>query len=164
MILAMFADEASLVHAVQRFRVAGIATETYTPSPPATDESASPIQLVMLLAGLAGAAASFALQSYSTAVAYPFHVGGRPQIAWPSFIPTAFENGVLLAIAGGFVAFMLINGLPRLYDPVDESDLLRRASRDGWLLQVATEEPDALDRARVLLRELGPQRTEELPG
>ena len=141
MILALFDDEAGLARALERFREARIAPiETYTPAPLQGEPVHSPIPLAMLVAGLAGAAASFALQSYSLTNAYPFPVGGRPQIAWPSFIPTAFENGVLLAIAAGFLAFMLINRMPRLYDPVDESDLMRRASRDGWLLLVATAE------------------------
>lgn len=165
MIVALFDSEAALAQALSRFREARIAPiETYTPAPLQGEPTHSPIPLVILIAGLAGAAASFALQSYSSAVAYPFPIGGRPQIAWPSFIPTAFENGVLVAIAVGFVAFMLINGMPRLYDPVDELDLMRRASRDGWLLQIAPADETTRERAHDLLRDLAPRRVEELPG
>jgi hypothetical protein len=164
MIVALFDTEAALQRALHRFRDAKIGPlETYTPAPLQGESTASPIPLVILIAGLAGAAASFALQSYSSAVAYAFPVGGRPQVAWPSFIPTAFENGVLVAIAAGFVAFLLINGMPRLYDPVDECDLMRRASRDGWLLHVVSADAAVIERARALLRDLGPRRVEDLP-
>ena len=164
MILAMFTDEVGLARALQRFRDARIGPlETYTPAPLDGEPAASPIPLIILLAGLLGAAASFALQTYSFTVAYPFKIGGRPEFAWASFIPNAFENAVLVAVVAGFVAFMAINRMPALYDPVDESDAMRRASRDRWFLRVATEDPAALERARTLLRGLRPVSVEELP-
>jgi hypothetical protein len=165
MILALFNAEAGLARALERFRAERIGPlQTYTPAPLQGEPATSPIPLIILVAGLTGAAASFALQTWSYTVAYPFPIGGRPQFAWASFVPTIFENGVLVAIAAGFLSFMVINRLPRLYDPADESAMLRRASRDGWLLQVATEEPELLDRALVLLRGLDPVRVEELAG
>lgn len=165
MILAMFAEEAGLARATARLRDARLGpVETYTPAPPQDEPTSSPIPLIILAAGLLGAAASFGLQTYSFAVAYPFKIGGRPQFAWASFIPNAFENGVLAAVVAGFVAFMAINRLPRLYDPVDESDAMRRASRDRWFLQVASEDPAVLDSARALLRDLHPLTIEELAG
>ena len=165
MILAMWAEEDGLAQALARFREARVGpVETYTPAPLQDEPTASPLPLVILLAGLLGAAASFGLQSYSFLSAYPFDIGGRPQFAWASFIPTAFENGVLAALLAGFAGFMLINRLPRLYDPVDESDAMRRATRDRWFLQVASEEPAVLARARDLLRGLQPTLVEELPG
>ncbi|WP_428486437.1 DUF3341 domain-containing protein [Rhodopila sp.] len=165
MILAMFTNEDGLARALERFREARIGPlETYTPAPLSGEPTASPIPLIILLAGLFGAAASFGLQTYSFTVAYPFKIGRRPEFAWASFIPTTFENAVLVAIAAGFVAFMVINRLPKLYDPVDESDAMRRASRDRWFLRVTTEDPEVLQGARALLRELHPVSVEELPG
>ena len=165
MILAMWAEEEGLARALARLREARIGPlETYTPAPLAGEPTGSPIPLVILLAGLLGAAASFALQTYSFEVAYPFDVGGRPQFAWASFIPTVFENAVLVAVAAGFAAFMLINHLPLLYDPVDESDAMRRATRDRWFLQVRSADPAVLAQARDLLGGLHPVTVEELPG
>ncbi len=161
----MFAEQDGLVKALQRLREARIGPlETYTPAPLEGESTASPVPLIILAAAVVGAAASFALQSYSAVWAYPFDGGGRPDFAWPSFIPTVFENAVLVAIAAGFVAFMAINRLPRLYDPVDESDAIRRASRDRWFLQVATDDPAMLDRAHLLLAGLHPVSVETLPG
>ena len=165
MILAMWADEAGLARALSQLRDARVGPlETYTPAPLQDEPASSPIPLIILVAGLLGAAASFALQTWSFTVAYPFDIGGRPQFAWASFIPTTFENAVLIAIAAGFAAYMVINRLPRLYDPVDESDAMRRATRDRWFLQVATEDPAVLARARSLLVGLHPVLVEELPG
>ena len=165
MILAMWAEEDGLARALARFREARIGPlETYTPAPLQGEPTGSPIPFIVLVAGLLGAAASFGLQTYSFVDAYPFDIGGRPQFAWASFIPTAFENAVLVAIAAGFVAYMGINRLPRMYDPVDESDAMRRATRDRWFLQVRTEDPGVLASARALLSGLAPISVEELPG
>lgn len=163
MIVAMFHRAADLSSALARLRAAGIGpVETYTPAPVEHADAASPVPFVMMLAALLGGAASFGLQAYSSTVAYPLNVGGRPMLAWPSFIPTAFENAVLIALIAGFAAFMLINRLPLLYDPVDEADGLREASGDRWCLSVDGDAA-TLARARVVLRGARAARVEDVP-
>lgn len=165
MIIATFGHQASLADAVHRCQAARIGPiETFTPAPLQDQSTASPIPLIILLAGIAGALLSFLLQSYSAGSAYRFNIGGRPPISWPSFIPTTFENGALVAVVAGFIAFLAVNRLPRLYHPVDEAAGIRRASQDRWVLQVATGDDAMLERARVMLRELSPLQLEELPG
>ena len=100
------------------------------------------------------------MQTYAYTLAYPFPIGGRPQFAWPSFVPTVFENAVLVAIVAGFVAFMAVNRLPRLYDPIDEAELMRQASQDGWIVAVRSEDAATLRDARALLSDLGAARIE----
>lgn len=152
MIVAAFPDEHALGDALTRLRADRIGpVETYTPAPLEGADTSSPLPLLVLAAGLLGAAASFGLQAWSAVRAYPFIAGGRPLLAWPSFIPTVFENGVLVAVAAGFVGFFVVNRMPRLYDPVDEADLMRRATSDRWCLAVQTEDRAVLDRARALL-------------
>jgi hypothetical protein len=164
MIVAMFPREEDLAAALARLRASAIGpVETYTPAPLQGDPGTSPIPVVILIAGLLGGVASFGLQTFSSMVAYPFQIGGRPQFAWASFIPTAFENAVLIAIVAGFLSFMVINRMPRLYDPVDEAESLRAASGDGWCLSVRSDDPAILARARTLLRELQAARVEEVP-
>lgn len=169
MIVALFHREAALVNALEQLRAARIGpigtytVETYTPAPLQDADTASPIPIIILLAGLLGVAASFGLQTYSYTVAYPFHIGGRPDFAWASFIPNAFENAVLIAVAAGFVAYFAINRMPRLYEPVDEASSMRSASRDGWVVSVQSEEPALLDRARTVLRDAQAARIEEVP-
>ena len=163
MIVALFDRQADLADALARLRAADIGPlETYTPAPLEGADTSSPIPVVILLAALLGAAASFGLQVYSSMVAYPLDIGGRPDFAWPSFIPTAFENAVLVAMIAGFAAFMIVNRLPHLHDPVDEADSLRKATGDGWCLSVRGDDA-TLDRARALLRASRPARIEEVP-
>ncbi len=163
MIVALFRTENALSHALHRLRDARIGPlETYTPAPLRDERVFSPIPMVILAAGLFGAAASFALQAYSSIVAYRFDIGGRPPFAWPSFTPTVFENAVLVAIGAGFAAFMIVNRLPKLYDPVDEAAAMRRASGDGWVLCLRNEDSGIAAHARALLDELDPASVEEV--
>jgi hypothetical protein len=158
MILAAFANRQAMLSAVHRLRSAGLTAETYSPMPPdATDTS--PIPLLMLIFGLIGAFGSFAMQAYATTIGYKLDVGGRPNLFWPSYVPFAFETGVLFAITAGLVGYLAVNRLPHLYDPVDESAAFRAAMRDGWFVTVRGD----TSRAAALLEELHPTSLEDLP-
>jgi hypothetical protein len=133
------------------------------PAPP-EGPAHSLLPLAMLLGGVAGAVGAFLLQAYSTTISYPLDVGGRPSFGWPAFVPLAYEFGVLCAVAAGFVAFLIANRMPALYDPIDESEAFRRATRDSYFLAVRSADGAAIGRARAILAELRPRLVEELPG
>lgn len=163
-LLAEFADAAALQHAAEqlgRERLGQV--ETHTPLPP-EQEGASILPLVILVAGVGGFAAAFALQWYATTQAYPLDIGGRSHFSWPAFVPLAYEFGVLSAVAAGLVGFLVACRLPALYDPIDEIDGFRRASRNGFFLAVRTDDGAAIGRARAVLRDLAPVMLADLPG
>ena len=165
MILALFRHEAGLAEALRHLRDARIGPlETYTPAPLQDEPAASPTPVIILLSGLLGAGASMLLQTYASVVAYPFPIGGRPQFAWASFIPTVFENAVLIAVVAAFAAFMLINRLPRLYEPIDEAEVMREVSRDGWVVAIKSTDARVVKDARAVLASLNPERIEEIVG
>jgi hypothetical protein len=156
-VVASFASEAGLVEALPRLRSLGV-VETYTPKA-LEDDQASILPLVVLVGGLVGTAGGFVMQVYANVIGYPLDVGGRPEFSWPAFVPIAFEIGVLSAVLAGFIAFLVVNRLPRLYDPVDEASLMRGATRDRWCVAIRTESPD---RAHAMLRDLAADAVEEL--
>lgn len=153
MMVAAFRDQDGLLEAMGRLRSDGIGPlQTYTPVPlPDAEEAGSPIPLIVAIGGITGALASLALQTYSSVSAYPIDIGARPDFAWASFVPTVFENAVLIAVLAGFVAFFGLNRMPQLYDPVDEAEAMRRASADRWCLAIRSDDAVLLDRARSAL-------------
>jgi Protein of unknown function (DUF3341) len=158
-VVAGFEDRHTLQSALRRLREADLSIlETYTPGP--LDGGSSILPLIIFLAGVLTTLASFALQTYANVFAYSLDIGARPAFSWPSFIPIALENGILAAVAVGFFGYLAINRLPRLYEPIDESEVIRRASRDLWCVAVRTERADL---ARSILRDCGADRIEVLP-
>jgi hypothetical protein len=136
--------------------------ETYTPMPlDGVPTRASPLPLCMFLAGTLGFIAFFLLMTYADVRAYPLDIGGRPRFAWPTFVPIAFELGMLCAMATGFVGYFIVCRMPRLYEPVDECGALTLASRDGWFVSIRSDDPDALIAARTLLGVFEPTSVDE---
>lgn len=159
-VLAAFRDQQALQSALHRLRAAQLGPlETYTPQPLA--EGASPLPLAIFGAGLLTMAASFALQVYANVSAYPLDIGGRPRFSWPAFVPIALENGILAAVAAGFLGYLIVNRLPRLYEPIDEAVAIHRASRDFWCVAIHTERTE--DTQSILLA-CGADSIEVLPG
>jgi hypothetical protein len=164
MIVAAFADQDSLARAVHALRAGGVRNiETHTPAPPEIAGERSIIPLVMLIAGIIGTVAGFVLQAVGQAWAYRIDIGGRPDLFWPAYIPFAFETGAGTAVAAGFAAYLIACRLPTLYDPIDEAESLRGATRDIWLLAVRSANQAELARARATLALHAPLSTEEIP-
>ncbi len=167
MILAAFHNQKDLLRAAARLRGEhGARVETYTAeepevAPDAPDTTISPIPLVVLAAGVLGTVGMFLMQVYATSIGYPLDIGGRPDFAWPSYIPNAFEMGVLLAVVTGFVAFLAANRLPKLYEPIDERPAFRDVMRDGNVLTIRHVPPA---RVRALLAGVGAYLVEEVAG
>jgi Protein of unknown function (DUF3341) len=161
-ILVEFDSQAALNEALARLAAAGITrVETYTPMPPEAQSPHSPLPWCMFVAGILGFAGVFAVMTYADVHAYPLNIGGRPEFAWPTFVPIAFELGVLCAMLTGFIGYFIACRMPQLYDPVDECQALGRASRDGWLVSIGAENAERLNAARAVLASLAPASLEE---
>jgi hypothetical protein len=52
--------------------------------------------------------------------------------------------------------------MPRFYERIDECDLMRRATRDRWILSIRSGDQSKLARAREVLDLLHPTAIEEL--
>lgn len=162
-VVAGFGTQEAMEQAFARIHDAGLEGETYSPHPPEATPSRSWIPTAVLIGGLTAAVGFFALQCYALMFNYPFDIGGRPLLSWPAYIPLAFEGGVLIAIFAGFFGFLTACRLPHLYDPIDEIDAFREASRDTYFVAVRTDDPERIREARALLRPLDPLLIEDFP-
>lgn len=165
MIVATFATEAGMREAAAEMRCGDIGfVETYMAMEPLEAEGddvkgGSILPAVMLAGGIAGGVGGFLMQAYATTISYPQNIGGRPDLSWPSYVPATFELAVLGAVVAGMAGYLLLAGMLRLYDPIDEADCMRGAMLGSYVLVVR---PADSARAHRVLARLAPIGIEEV--
>lgn len=126
-LLAAFDYVDSTVDAIEELRGAGLKTITaYTPYPDHLIEEAlgydqSPVRVFTLVGGMTGAAAGFALASF-TSLDWPLVTGGKPILSMPAYVIIAFELAVLLGALATVIGLFINSRLPYVkpmivYDP-----------------------------------------------
>lgn len=158
-IIAEFDDAHAIVRAAQKAYAAGYRKmDGYTPLPveglsEALGQRDYFIPQLMLVGGILGGIGGFSLLYFTTAIAYPLNIGGRPLWAWPSWIPITFECIVLLSALAGVFGMFALNGLPQPYHPVFNVPRFALASRDRYFLVIEAQDPkfDLEETRRFLL-------------
>lgn len=153
-VLAEFRDEAALCKAARRLRALGHERlDAYSPIPLHDVDAAlglrrSPVPLIALVAGVAGASGGYLMQWWMNAVDFPINVANRGFHSPPTNIPITFECGVLLASLCIVIGLIALAGLPRPHHPVFEVEGFRTASVDAlWLsAEVKREEEEPVAR------------------
>jgi hypothetical protein len=96
-LMAEFDSPEQIVAAARRAREAGYRKmEAYSPLPMEELSHAmgihhSLVPYIVLVGGICGALGGFALCYWTSAIAYPMNIGGRPLNSWPAFIPVTLR-------------------------------------------------------------------------
>ncbi len=157
-VIASFSEPDDLLRASKAARLAGFRKlDAFTPFPVHGIEEAlgiprTKLPYVVLLSGILGGLAGYALQYYSAVVAYPMNIGGRPLHSWPAFIPVTFETTIMGAALAAVFGMLAFNGLPTPYHPVFNAPEFGLASRDRFFLLIEARDPqfDAEETLRFL--------------
>jgi hypothetical protein len=121
------------------------------------------VPLVTLLCGILGGCLGYFMMWYSSAVGYPWNVGGRPFHSWPAFIPITFELTVLFAALGTVIGMLLLNGLPRPHHPIfNTPHYAERSSSHFYLCVKSSDSLYDLGATSKLLRSLGAKEVWEV--
>jgi hypothetical protein len=162
--MAEFDDPNALVVAARRVREEGYRrVDAYSPYPIEELHEALGLQnthlpLIVLIGGLCGCVAGYALQYWAATMAYPVNVGGRPLHSWPAFIPITFECTILGAALAAVFGMLALNGLPMPYHPVFNVPRFALASRNRFFLCIeARDRKFNLDDTRHFLETLEPR-------
>jgi len=139
-LLAEFTNPTDLVAAIHKAREAGYrAMDAYTPYPVEEVSEALHVHdrrlpLIVLIGGIVGGCAGYALQYWTSTMAYPINVGGRPFHSWPAFIPITFETTILVAAISAVLGMLALNGLPTPYHPLFNVPRFALATDDRFFL------------------------------
>jgi len=168
-LMAEFASAEALLGAAHRVREAGYTkTDAYSPFPihglaEALGFRDRRISKFVLAGGITGALTGYGLEYWTSVVAYPLNIGGRPYHSWVSFIPPAFETTILFAAFTAGITMMALNGLPQPYHPVFNAPRFSLASQEGFFLSIEAADPKFDEQAaRRLLSGLGAREVVQL--
>ena len=143
-IYGYYEDSESLLQGIEqlkkhRFRI----EDVYTPYPvhhldKVLGYRRSLLPKAGIIGGIIGAAGAFLFQTWVFTVDYPINIGGKPNFAFPSFIPLTFELGVLfaaLALVFGFLfrSRLGLGAQNKIYDERNTDDHF------GVLIDAGTE-------------------------
>ena len=163
-LMAEFDDPSSLVAATERAHREGYRRmDAYSPFPieelhEALGSRHTRLPLIVLIGGLCGCIGGYALQYWSSVMAYPLNIGGKPLHSWPAFIPVTFECTILVAALSAVLGMLALNGLPQPYHPVFNVPRFALASRNRFFLCIESADPKFdLEGTREFLVTLNPR-------
>ena len=163
-LMAEFEDPTSLVTATERAHHEGYRhMDAYSPYPieelhDALGARHTRLPLIVLIGGLVGCLGGYALQYWSSVIAYPLNIGGKPLHSWPAFIPVTFECTILAAALSCVLGMLALNGLPMPYHPVFNLPCFALASRNRFFLCIEAKDPKFdLEATRRFLESLEPR-------
>ena len=163
-LMAEFDDPQSLVSATGRAHREGYrCMDAYSPFPIEELHEAfgghhTRLPLIVLIGGLCGCIGGYALEYWSSVVAYPLNIGGKPLHSWPAFIPVTFECTILVAALSAVLGMLALNGLPQPYHPVFNVPRFALASRNRFFLCIESVDPKFdVERTRHFLETLEPR-------
>ncbi|TWT46754.1 quinol:electron acceptor oxidoreductase subunit ActD [Botrimarina hoheduenensis] len=156
-LLAQFAGPEELVAAAEKATDAGYQrVEAFSPFPvlgidEALKNPRTILPYVVLMLGLSGMCIALLMQCYMNGMEFPgapwglsgydFLISGKPSFSIPAFIPVTFEVIILLSAFGAFFGMILLNGLPKLSNPLFRSERFAAATDDGFFLFVEASDP-----------------------
>jgi Protein of unknown function (DUF3341) len=163
-LMAEFDDPQSLVAATARAHREGYrCMDAYSPFPieelhEALGAHHTRLPLIVLIGGLCGCIGGYALEYWSSVMAYPLNIGGKPFHSWPAFIPVTFECTILVAALSAVLGMLGLNGLPQPYHPVFNVPRFALASRNRFFLCIESVDPKFdVEHTRQFLETLEPR-------
>ena len=146
-LLAEFSDPGALHDAVVDLRKRGYSRlDTFSPFPIHGMDRAmglpfSKLAFLVFGGGLTGLLVGALLQYWTSAVDYPINISNKPFFAIESSVPIMFELTILFSALTAVGSMLALNGLPKPYNPLFNSERFGRATDDGFFLHIGEADP-----------------------
>lgn len=153
-LLAQFASPDDMVAAAQQITDSGYTkVEAFTPFPVlgidhALKAKGTILPWIVFAMGCTGGTIAILMQWYTNATewgnwlsGYQYTISAKPFFSLPADIPVTFELIILLSAFGAFFGMLMLNGLPKLSNPLFRSDRFLSATTDGFFLFVESDDP-----------------------
>ncbi|MCA3004990.1 MAG: DUF3341 domain-containing protein [Planctomycetaceae bacterium] len=161
-VMAEFATPADIYHAAEKVRDAGFSDwDVYSPFPVHGIDEAMGIKrtrlpLLVAVVGLSGAVLGFGFQYWVATQGYATVVQGKPFGSWQTFVPVAFEIGVLFTAFATLLGMLIFNRLPRWHHPLMCNERFLKVSDDRFVIAIEATDPKFDPQAvRTLLQKAG---------
>jgi Ni/Fe-hydrogenase subunit HybB-like protein len=167
---AEFHGPDKLLEAARALRDAGYTTlDAYTPYPvhgmvKALGMKRSPQPWLTLCGAILGLATAIFMQFYLMGSYYPTIVQDKQYTSWEAFVPIMFELMVLFSAFFTVFGMLWLCGLPKFFHPIDQYNLLSRATDNSFFLSVlANDQQYNAAMTRKALEDLGGYNIAILP-
>lgn len=119
------------------------------------------LPLIIIGGTITGFLLGLGLQYWVGAIKQKLVIGNKPFFALPYAVPVLFELSILLTAFGAVFGMFAVNGLPRLYHPLFNSENFKKASDDTFFISIEAKDPlFNADKTTAFLREIGGQEIE----
>ena len=146
-LLAEYDSPQKLIAAAHRVKEAGYSRwDSFSPFPvhgidPAMGIRPTILPVIVFCAGLTGGITALTFQWWTSGVAYPWLVSGKPFFSIPANIPITFELTVLFAALSCFISMLLLNKLPLPSHPLDRVRRFARSTDDRFFVMIQASDP-----------------------
>jgi Protein of unknown function (DUF3341) len=164
-LLAQFDSAADIFNAAIAVRDAGFTRwDVYTPFPihgmdDAMGVKKSPVGFFTFTGGFIGFFTGMTMIWFMNKYDYGLVVGGKPLFTPLYAFPVSYELTILLGAFGTLGGMLLLNRLPRWYNPLFTSERFRKASDDRFFICIESADPK-FNIARETLEKTSPAAIE----
>lgn len=165
--LAEYATPADLMHAAEKIRDAGFRRwDVFSPFPihgmnQAMGLKNSKVGWFGFIGGVTGYTTGMIMIWWMNAYDYPILVGGKPMFSPYYSFPPSYELTILFSAFGSIFGMLILNRLPKLYNPLFKSERFRRVTHDGFFMVIETTDPKYSEiETRKLLESTGSRHIE----
>lgn len=168
-IIAEFENPAELLHAAEKLRDSQYSKfDCHSPFPihgmdRAMGEKRSILGWIVGIVAFFGLSGGFLLEWWTSTIAYPLVISGKPFFSYQAYGPVAFSVMVLSSAFVALVGMLILNNLPQFHHPVFYSDQFNRVSDDAFFVSIESDDSEFdNEKTKKFLESIGGKNVELL--